>query len=376
MTGINDVSRSIGQGLVHEPEKIYGFDYEKGLLDFALQSDLEGTIMNRIGIIGGAGFIGSALATHLSKSFAVKILDIKPVPKDFEGKVEYRLCDVRKHDDVERGLRDVELAIHAAIVQIPLINEKKRLGYEVNILGTKNVCEVVDRIPSIRGMILTGSWHVFGEKGMNEVVDEAFGFRPDKVEKRARLYAMCKVGQEMIVRIYDEMSEKVYGVIRTGTVLGRRMPEKTAAAIFIKNGLSGKPLTPYKHSMYRPMLYVDVNDVCKAFEAYATKVLNGEIIKQGGSLSRTVNFFWPEPVTILELAEIVRDVVLKHSEGRTEPEVKIVDMGHPILFKSEDKDLIKVDVSRVRSFLGLEKLTSPEEIVERIVKARTDETET
>ena len=326
--------------------------------------------MNKIGIVGGAGFIGSALATQLSKLFEVKILDIKPVPKDIEGEVEYQQCDVRKYDEVDQGLRDVELVIHAAIVQIPRINEEKRLGYEVNILGTQNVCEVVNQNPSIKGMILTGSWHVVGERELRGVIDEEFGFRPDKVEDRARLYALCKIGQEMIVRLYDEMPEKVYGVIRTGTVLGRGMPEKTAAAIFIANGLKGKPLTPYKHSMYRPMLYTDVNDVCKAFEAYATKVLSGEMRKEGGSSSHIVNLCWPGPITILELAEMVRDAVIKYSNGKIRPEIEIVDRGQPVLFTPEDKELIKVDVSKVKSFLGLKRMTNPKETIEKLVKEK------
>ena len=330
--------------------------------------------MNKIGIVGGAGFIGSALATHLSKSFEVKILDIKPGPKNLEGKVEYHRCDVRKFDDVDRALRDVELVIHAAIVQIPRINEEKKLGYEVNILGTQNVCKVVNQNPSIRGMILTGSWHVVGERELRGVIDEEFGFRPDKVEDRARLYALCKIGQEMVVRLYDEMSEKVYGVIRTGTVLGMGMPEKTAAAIFIANGLKGKPLTPYKHSMYRPMLYTDVNDVCKAYEAYATKVLSGEIRKEGASLSHIVNLCWPEPVTILELAEMVRDAVIKYSNGKIRPEIEVVDRGQNVLFTPEDKDLIKVDVSKVKSFLGFKKMADPKETIEKLVKAKIAKT--
>jgi len=324
--------------------------------------------MNKIGIVGGTGFIGSALATHLCRSFEIKILDIKPMPKDLEGKVEYHPCDVRRFDDVERGLRDVELVMHAAIVQIPLINEAKRLGYEVNILGTQNVCEVVNKNSSIMGMILAGSWHVIGERELRGVIDEEFGFRPDKVEDRARLYALCKIGQEMIVRLYDEMSEKVYGVIRTGTVLGMGMPEKTAAAIFTANGLKGKPLTPYKHSMYRPMLYTDVNDVCKAYEAYVKKVLSGEVRKEGGSLAHIVNVCWPEPITILELAEMVRDAAIKCSNGKIRPEIEVVDKGQPVLFTPEDKELIKIDVSKVKSFLGLERMTNPKETIEKLVQ--------
>ena len=326
--------------------------------------------MKRIGILGGAGFVGSALARHLSKSFLVKILDMKPMPKDLKGKMEYKQCDVRRYSDVKRGLKDVELVIHAAIVQIPLINEAKRLGYEVNILGTQNVCEVVDQNPSINGMILTGSWHVMGERELRGVIDEEFGFRPDKVEERARLYTLCKIGQETIVRVYDEMSEKIYGVIRTGTVLGKGMPEKTAASIFITNGLKGEPLTPYKHSMHRPMLYTDVNDVRRAFEAYAKKILNGEIRKEGTSLSHIVNLCWPLPITILELAEMTRDAIIKYSNGEIKPRIEIVDTGQPILFAPKGKDLMKVDVSKAKSLLGIERPRNPTETVEKLIKEK------
>lgn len=71
------------------------------------------------------------------------------------------------------------------------------------------------------------------------MIDEEFGFRPDQVETRARLYALSKMAQEAIVRLYDEMSEKIYGVIGMATVLGERMPEKTAANIFISQGIKG-----------------------------------------------------------------------------------------------------------------------------------------
>lgn len=325
---------------------------------------------HRIGIIGGAGFIGSALAMHLSKTFKVKILDRDPPPKDLKGKVEYQQCDIRKHDEVKQGLRNVEVVIHTAIIQIPAINEMKRIGYEVNVLGTQNICKVTEEDPSIKGMILAGSWHLFGERGLKGVIDEGFGFRPDKVEDRARLYALSKIAQETIVRLHDEMSEKIYGLIRMGTVLGEGMPEKTAANLFITKGLKGEPLTPYKHSMYRPMLYVDINDVCNAFEAYAKRILNNEIQKEGGSLAHVVNLCYPEPVTILELANLVRDLITKHSRGKTSSKVKIVDTGQPSSFTVKDKELIKVDINKATSFFRLKKLTSPKESVEKIIKRR------
>ncbi|MFQ5712353.1 MAG: NAD-dependent epimerase/dehydratase family protein [Candidatus Geothermarchaeales archaeon] len=323
---------------------------------------------HKIGIVGGAGYIGSSLARHLSKAFRVKILDMRTPPSDLEGKVDYEICDVREFQDVEGCLKDVSLVINSAIIQIPLINEERRMGYEVNIVGTQNVCRVVHETPSIRGMILTGSWHVFGERGLRGVIDEEFGFRPDRVEDRARLYTLSKLAQETIVKLHDEMSEKVFGVIRMGTVLGEGMPEKTAANIFMSRGLEGQTLTPYKHSMYRPMLYVDVKDVCRGFESFAKKIL-GEA-RGKGDLPHVFNITYPQPITVIELAHMVRDAIVKYSKGALRPEIEVVDTGKPELFTPRDKDAIKIDVSRAVKFLDLGRLTSPRESIEDLIEGR------
>jgi len=324
----------------------------------------------KVAVIGGAGFVGFSLAKHLSPLFDVEILDIKKPKKGKLDNCVFKLCDIRDCTQVKRALADVDLVIHTAIIQIPLINENKRLAYEVNLLGTHNVCKTVDELPNVRGMILAGSWHTIGEKELSGVINEEFGFRPDKVEDRARLYALSKVAQESIVRFYDEMSDKIYGIIRTGTVLGEGMPEKTAANIFITRGLRGEPITPYKHSMYRPMLYVDIEDVCRAYEIFAKKILNGELEKTGNSLSHIVNVYYPKPITILELAKIVRDTIVKYTDGKTNPRIEIIDQGQPLLFAKEDKNKIKVDVTKAKKLLGLEKLTSPTESIEKIIKDR------
>jgi UDP-glucose 4-epimerase len=267
-------------------------------------------------------------------------------------------------------LRDVDLVIHTAIVQIPLINEQKRLGYEVNVLGTQNVCEVVNENPRIKGMILASSWHTIGESGLEGVIDEEFGFRPDKVEDRARLYALSKIAQESIVRFYDEMSEKIFGIIRMGTVLGDGMPEKTAANIFIERALRGETITPYKHSMYRPMLYVDIEDVCQAYERFALKILNGEVEKGGNSLTRIVNVYYPNPITILELAQIIQKTVMKLTNNAIQPRIEIIDTGQKPLFREDDKNRIRINIKKAINFLGLSRLKSPEESIEEIVKKK------
>ena len=325
---------------------------------------------HKIGVVGGSGFVGLALAKHLAKSFQVKVVDKNPIPEKVQDRIWFERCDIQKYNEVEFSLSDVDLVIHAAIIQIPLINKAKRLGYEVNVLGTQNLCRVVDKNPLIKGLILMGSWHVFGESKLRGVINEEFGFRPDRVQERARLYALCKIAQETIVRLYDEFSEKIFGVVRLGTVLGDGMPEKTAANLFISEGLRGEAITPYKNSMYRPMLYVDMGDVKKSIESYAKKILDGEVFNEENSLHHVVNLCWPEPVTVFELAEIVRDLVIKCTNGKIMPEIKILDTGQPSFFAAGDKKLMRVDISKARGFLGLENPISPYKSLERVIRKR------
>jgi UDP-glucose 4-epimerase len=317
---------------------------------------------HRITIVGGSGFIGSALAERLSEEFRVRIVDMALPPPKLRKKVDFYHCDIRKLKPLERALQKTEVVIHTAIIQIPKINEEKRLAYEVNVLGTQNVCATVETNDEVKGMILASSWHLFGEHELRGVIDESFGFRPDKVEERAKLYAISKMAQEAIVKFYDSMSEKVYGTIRMGTVLGQGMPEKAAASIFINQALSGKTITPFAHSMHRPMLYVDISDVCKAFHTFVVKIIRGEMDKN----AHVINVCYPKPITILDLAVMIRELVIELSHNKIKPEIQVVDRGVPSLFSPSDKKLIRVSLKRVME-LGLRKMTPPRESLRRII---------
>lgn len=323
---------------------------------------------NDVAIIG-SGFIGSSLAEHLQNFYNIITFDISPQPEWLKKyNIQHKLCDIRNFDQLSKEIGNPSVIIHTAIIQIPVINEKKDLAYEVNIEGTQNVCKIVAKNPNIKGMILTGSWHVFGEQELLGNISEGFGYRPDKVEDRARLYALSKIMQECIVRFYDEKTQdKVFGVIRLSTVLGEHMPKETAANLFITKALNGEEITPYKHSMYRPMLYVAIEDVCKAFERYIKIILETEKT-QTNSFQHIVNLGYPEPITILDLANIVKESVIKHSNGKIQPKITIVDKGVHELYTPEDKNKIRLDLTKVREFLGIETLISPQEAIDKIVK--------
>jgi len=81
-----------------------------------------------IGILGGSGFVGFSLAKHLSSTFDIKILDVRE-PKD--ESLVFEFCDVRDYEQVKKALKDVDLVIHTAIIQIPYIRRTIVLGGQV-----------------------------------------------------------------------------------------------------------------------------------------------------------------------------------------------------------------------------------------------------
>lgn len=320
----------------------------------------------------GAGFIGSALAKHLSSNYKVITFDVKPAPPLLKQvkNVEHRVCDIRNYNETKEKIGKPKVIIHTAIVQIPAINQMKNQAYEVNVLGTQNICKLVKETTGISGLILCGTWHVFGEREYGTTIDVSFGYRPDKVEERARLYVISKMIQEGIVRFYNSIvTEKTYAIIRLGTVLGENMPEKTAANIFITNGLQGKPITPFKHTMHRPMLYVAINDVCKTFQLYIDKLIKGHISTEPPDTD-IYNLFYPKPITILELAQIIKEAITQRTKGKTTPNIEIIDKSLPTLFSANEKETLNVDIRKTKKFFEIKKLKSPKETIYEIVKKR------
>ena len=78
-----------------------------------------------IAITGGSGYIGSTLAKHLSKNFDIKLLDITPTKQQLDDSISFQVCNVTNYKEVEKSLQNVDMVIHASIIQIPVINEQK-----------------------------------------------------------------------------------------------------------------------------------------------------------------------------------------------------------------------------------------------------------
>ena len=318
----------------------------------------------------GSGFVGTSLAYFLKNSLSVKTFDIlsqSSLLKDSE--IPHEIINITDFNSLNQ-IGNPKVIIHSAIIQIPRINEDKNLGYDVNVKGTQNICELVSQNSSVKGMILISSWHTYGEQQLSGILRENVGYRPDMVEDRARLYALSKTIQECLVRFYDEKTpEKIFGALKIGTVLGEGMPKGTAANLFIEKAISGEKLTPYKHSMNRPMLYASIDDICTATKNFVNLIIEQKKTSKN-SIEHIMNVAYPHPISILDLAHIISNSVSKQTNGKIKPEISIVDQGLDEVGSLTDKDNIELDVSKVQKILNMKKLTSPQEQIDILIKKK------
>ena len=298
-------------------------------------------------------------------------MDVIPQPESLKSlNIQHKLIDITNRETLKTKIGSPDVIIHTAIIQIPKITEDKKLGYDVNVVGTQNLCEIVSSTSKILGMILISSWHTYGERDLTGTIREDVGYFPDNVEDRAKLYALSKTIQECILRFYDEKETgKIYGAIKIGTALGENMPKGTAANIFINKALSGEPITPFKHSMNRPMFYVSVNDVCNVIEKYIDYIINQD--KQNvNNIEHIMNVAYPDPISILDLANFVQKSVQNISDGEINPKVSIIDKSIPEIGDPDDKNKIHLDISKIKNYLEINSLEKPEDTINKLVKYR------
>lgn len=124
----------------------------------------------RILITGGAGFIGSHIADRfLKEGWSVRIMDslhprVHPegLPKHLPREAEFIRGDVRKREDWETALRNVDVVSHQAAYQdyVPDYSEFSA----TNVVGTALLFEVLSsrKVP-VRRVVVASSQAVYGE---------------------------------------------------------------------------------------------------------------------------------------------------------------------------------------------------------------------
>ncbi len=275
-------------------------------------------------ITGGAGFIGSNLASRfLSRGDDVFIIDNlsrKGTESNLHwiqslgGNLEFMHVDIRDAEAMNRAVGDLDLDLvcHlAAQVAVTTSVVDPRHDFEVNLLGTLNLLESIRRLKTPPMVIFTSTNKVYGKmddiaicerNGRWEYETVSFGNPETTPLDFYSPYGCSKGGADQYIHDYG----RIYGipavVFRMSCIYGPRQmgcEDQGWVAFFLIQSVLGKPITIYGDGkQIRDVLYVD--DLVNAFiAAYDHRdVTSGQIYNIGGGPERTLS--------LLEFIDFIR----------------------------------------------------------------------
>jgi UDP-glucose 4-epimerase len=254
----------------------------------------------RVLVTGGAGFIGSHIAYLLDGVASVAVLDDlsggyrRNVPAGVEF-FEGSLLDERAVDEAVEG---AEVVVHcAAYAAEGLSHWMRRYCYTQNLVTWANLANAVVR-HEVRKVVACSSMAVYGAQ--KPPFDESMP--PAPVDP----YGAAKNALEADLRALGELHGLEWMIFRPHNVYGPGQnladPYRNVVAIFMRQALAGEPITVYGDGrQVRAFSYID--DVAQVIARAAV----------GDYTNRTVNVGGEEPVTILQLAQRVKEVTESRS---------------------------------------------------------------
>ena len=213
--------------------------------------------MSKVLITGGAGYIGSMLATELiSLGHEVTVVDLLKYDKSSlnhlysNKKFKLIIKDIRNKNLIKKLLKKNEYIIPlAALVGAPLCEKNKFAATSTNLTAIKNICKYSTKKNKII-FLTSNSGYGIGEK--NKFCDESSPLRPISLYGRTK----CEAESEV-------QKTRNYVCFRLATVFGYSFRMRTDLLVnnFVFNSIKNKKLTIFEPHFRRN--FIHIRDVVK-----------------------------------------------------------------------------------------------------------------
>ena len=211
-------------------------------------------------IVGGAGFIGTVLASKLlEKNYHVTILDKliydnKVIKKNFNNRknLNFILGDVCDLNTQIKAIKEIDVVVYLAeIVGDPACSAKPEDALKTNylsVLSFANLCSYL----AIEKFIYTSSCSVYGLDKNNKLLNEKSNLNP--ISHYARIKIMSEKALLKSANNYFKPT-----ILRLGTVFGpsKRMRFDLVVNTMSKNAYFKNKIDVYGGTQLRPNIHVD-----------------------------------------------------------------------------------------------------------------------
>lgn len=255
----------------------------------------------KVGVTGGAGYIGSTLVQNLvDNGHEVVSVDNETIgtyeylrKKEATKKAILISGDIRNLKLLLKSWKDCTAVAHlAALPGLELCNKKPEEAVSVNIYGTYRVMEAAKTL-GVKRVVFCSSASVYG-KPCSLPVTEGHELHP------LNLYGVTKLSGEKILDAFHVNHEMETVNLRFGNIYGVGIYTRYDTVIpkFVKQALSGKPLTIYGDGK-SSRDFVHVKDITDAISlSLTTDSIGGETFNVGG-----------ETLSINNITEIIKEEV-------------------------------------------------------------------
>ncbi len=224
------------------------------------ESQLQGASVERerqsVLVIGGAGYIGSALLPKLlDRGYHVRLLDCflygeEPIqPFIQHPNLEIHRGDFRNVDTVVAAMRDMKSVIHlGGLVGDPACALDEELTIQINLIATRMIAQVA-KGNCISRFVFASSCSVYGAS--DQILNERSALNP------VSLYARSKIASEnVLLGLCGDGFEPV--ILRFGTIYGLsgRTRFDLVVNLLAAKALVEKVITVYGKDQWRPFLHV------------------------------------------------------------------------------------------------------------------------
>lgn len=298
-------------------------------------------------VIGGAGYIGSALLPKLlERGYKVRLLDLLLYGKEPIQSVinhphlEIIQADFRQVDKVVEAMQGMDTVVHlGGLVGDPACAVDENLTIEINLMATRMIAEVAKGF-GISKFIFASTCSVYGAS--DQILDERSSLNP------VSLYARSKIASE---RVLAMLADEKFAVVnlRFGTIYGlsgRTRFDLVVNLLAAKAVVDGK-ITVFGGDQWRPFVHVDdaALAVLKAIEAPVELVRN-QIFNVGSN---------EQNMTLGQVGELIQRIV---------PNAELIDSG-----RDGDRRNYRVDFSKIRKILNFEPRWTVAQGVQQVVEA-------